>query len=268
MLNKAHSLYDTLISIWNAGKNEDDIQLSLYTAMEAEFDSGITKKGLLAKVSVEANYDDKVTKAKYIKARVDALMVKRERIVDLMRSIDTANKRMINIDVALKSLSQPTQVDTEPTAEDFLKAERDFNTELARTTYLLDNTSATYNLILLTLYATSFGILAWLVRHIKPFVMSWISAGLTAVVFLTLTALLIGKRKKISLSRLEHVVKDKRTELEQVNFIEKKANQYFQERLKDREVSFLIHKQDLEKEREVLQQKIRSLDDELQNIFS
>jgi len=63
MLNKARSLYDTLKSNWNAGSNEDDIQLALYAAAEEEFDSGNTNRGLLAKISAESNYDDKLTKA-------------------------------------------------------------------------------------------------------------------------------------------------------------------------------------------------------------
>ena len=54
MLGKAKTLIESLQSSWNAsGSNADDFQMSLYAAIEDEYNSGNTKKGLLAKINVE-----------------------------------------------------------------------------------------------------------------------------------------------------------------------------------------------------------------------
>jgi len=268
MLNKARSLYDTLKSSWNAGSNEDDIQLALYAAAEEEFESGNTKKGLLAKVSVEANYDDKVIKAKYIKARVDVLMSKRDSIVSLMRAIEVTNEKIITIDVELKSISQSNRVDKEPTAEDYIKAENDFYEEINRATYLLKDSVESYHMIIFFLYVAVFGILTWLIWYLKSLSLPEIAVGLASFVFLTCWAWFIRKRKKILSDRIDQVAEDKKSELEQANFIEEKTNEYCQERLSDREEEFLMQRKDLEEEHRACQQKMKSLQGELKNIFS
>ena len=87
MLDKARSLYETLKANWIVGANKDQFQLALYLSVQNEFDSGNAKDGLLAKISAESNYDEKLTKANYVKARVSELMSKREKIASLMDSI-------------------------------------------------------------------------------------------------------------------------------------------------------------------------------------
>lgn len=268
MLNKARSLYDTLKSSWNAGSNEDDIQLALYAAAEEEFDSGNTKKGLLAKISVEANYDDKVIKAKYIKARVDVLMSRRDAILSLMRSIEMTNQNIINIDVELKSISKSHQVDNDPIAEDYEKAENDFYLQINRTTESLRAKVENYDFILFTLVSVVLGLLIWLAWNVKSLSILWITASVGLVTFLSFWGFRIIKRNKILSDRVKQLAEDKKNELEQANFLENKTYEYCKERVSRKQASILMQRQDREKQRSVLHQKMKSLQDELKNIFS
>ena len=81
MLGKAKTILENLQTSWNvSGSYSDDFQMWLYGAVEEEFDSGYVKKGLLAKINVESGYNEKITKAKYIKARVDGILLKKEEL--------------------------------------------------------------------------------------------------------------------------------------------------------------------------------------------
>lgn len=96
MLGKAKSLIESLQSSWNAsGSNADDFQMSLYAAIEDEYNSGDAKKGLLAKINVETNYDEKITKAKYIKTRVDSILSKKDQILHLIEILKSVEQELV-----------------------------------------------------------------------------------------------------------------------------------------------------------------------------
>jgi hypothetical protein len=195
-------------------------------------------------------------------------MSKRDSILSLMRSIEITNEKIISINVDLKSLSESNRVDNEPIVEDFEKAENDFYEEINRSTSTLNQSSTSYDFVVAILLASVFVIMVLLFLHFKSLSISWISSSTAAVLFLTTSAWHISKRKKIVVDRVKQLAEVKKNELEQVNFIEKKTNEYCQERISAREVSFLMQRKDLEEEQETLQQEMKSLQGELKNIFS
>jgi hypothetical protein len=125
MLDKARSLYETLKANWIVGANKDQFQLALYLSVQNEYDSGSAKEGLLAKISAESNYDEKLTKANYVKVRVSELMSKRNEIATLMDLIQNKQEAIDNT---------PCEVDETVTETDFIAVERYIAQEIAGAT--------------------------------------------------------------------------------------------------------------------------------------
>lgn len=122
MLGKAKTLIESLQSSWNAsGSNADDFLMSLYAAIEDEYNSGNTKKGLLAKINVETGYDEKQTKAKYIKARVDLIIKKKDLILTSLNRLQVIDRELA---VLQRKKSKPNMVlkINNASSEDYLKA--------------------------------------------------------------------------------------------------------------------------------------------------
>ena len=131
MLDKARSIYETLKSSWKAGANGDDIQLALYAIAEDEFDSGNVKKGLLAKIRAESNYDEKLTKGNYVRARVDVLMIHRNEIVSLMNQIENVDRLISSLKNDILSLDKEVVIENHPTVNDYIVAEREVDEEIS-----------------------------------------------------------------------------------------------------------------------------------------
>jgi hypothetical protein len=122
MLDKARSLYETLKANWTVGSNKDQFQLALYLSIQNEYESGNAKEGLLAKVSAESNYDEKLTKANYVKVRVSELMSKRNEIASLMDLIQSNQEAINNI---------PSEVDETITERDRFAVEQYIKQEIS-----------------------------------------------------------------------------------------------------------------------------------------
>lgn len=105
---------------WNASHSNDDaLTLSVYSAIEEEFNSGQVKKGLLTKIAVESEYDDKKTKASYIKARVTLILQRREEIAQLSaalvnyyQALDSKERELNSLNDDLTKIA-PTEHDLE-----------------------------------------------------------------------------------------------------------------------------------------------------------
>lgn len=94
MLKKIKSSTEKLISQWYSNKNDDEFELSLYTIAEDEYDSGSVSKGLLAKIGSEMDFDDKKTKAHYIKARTAQWLCRKDDILAEMAKIQSLSEEI------------------------------------------------------------------------------------------------------------------------------------------------------------------------------
>jgi len=261
MLNKARSLYDTLKSSWNAGSNEDDIQLALYAAAEEEFESGNTKKGLLAKVSVEANYDDKVTKAKYIKARVDVLMSKRNDIARIMKNISSAHDKIQQLSREITGLSHIHASINQIEADDYQKAELDFEDALTRAVQPLAKSCLNYESLIPILLIVGLVILVVVTMADNSLVYN-IFLGLLVfnILFIARTAFGIYQLSK----KAKKLREDEKIRLEAQMFLENSAEKYAKRRRQAAQEQVVAMKNLItEKEQEIEEYQV-----ELKNIFS
>jgi len=91
MLEKARSALESFKSQWKSGEHQDDFELSMFAAAQEEYESGAGHKGLLAKIGAETSFDEKLTKASYMKARTAQLMGKKLAILGAMLKIQKLN---------------------------------------------------------------------------------------------------------------------------------------------------------------------------------
>lgn len=134
MLGKAKTILENLQASWNvSGSYSDDFQMWLYAAVEEEFDSGYVKKGLLAKINVESGYNEKITKAKYIKVRVDGILLKKEELrskINKLSEIDRLIEKEEKTVASNYEFEQPKYRDSDYEAADRL-IEDECNKEIA-----------------------------------------------------------------------------------------------------------------------------------------
>lgn len=155
MLDKARSLYETLKANWIVGANKDQFQLALYLSVQNEYDSGNAKEGLLAKISAESNYDEKLTKANYVKARVSELMSKRNEIASLMDSIQSYQDAIENFqDEVVESVTDSV------TDSDRAAVERFIQDQIFEATKEVSDRIATRHIFAISGFIVSFFLLA------------------------------------------------------------------------------------------------------------
>lgn len=126
MLNTAKNAIEAVRAHCNADAT-DDVTLSLYAVVEEQYESGVVNKGLLAKVSSEQEYDEKRTKAAYIKTRVNILLTRKNEIIELISKLKSVDSHIYNLEHSLQSTSPDTRTTDkggplQPTERDIAQA--------------------------------------------------------------------------------------------------------------------------------------------------
>tara|TARA_B110000211_G_scaffold81335_1_gene95252 strand:- start:520 stop:1299 length:780 start_codon:yes stop_codon:yes gene_type:complete len=113
MLEKARSALESFKSQWKSGEHQDDFELSMFAAAQEEYESGAGHKGLLAKIGAETSFDEKLTKASYMKARTAQLMGKKEAVLGAMLKIQKLNIEIERLQSSLLLLSDMEEPEVE-----------------------------------------------------------------------------------------------------------------------------------------------------------
>lgn len=227
MLESVKMFVEHIKQNWSASHSNDDaLTLSVYSAIEEEFNSGQVKKGLLTKIAVESEYDDKKTKSSYIKARVTLILQRREEIAHLSAALVDYYQVLNSKERELSSLNDDL-TKLAPTEQDLKLAKKNIADKVRRLRdELHDGLAKGFGYFFLLL---AFGMLgAWLSNENKS---NYSEVLLTAAILLSLAVISIWighnqeklhkQKVKAEISRLQN----------NKNIIQDEAKLMYQEKL-------------------------------------